>query len=161
MSDTPGRSPMRESDPLPHYVSDAPYDPNASAPMTDAQRRFYSASPWMLMWWKFRRHRLAVISGLILLLLYLAAAIAEFIAPYDLHTRHSAYIFAPPQRVHFVHEGQFLGPFVYALKTTRDMETLQTIDACFHPIGITYDAPTHRVWVACYGGAILVYDDRR
>jgi hypothetical protein len=41
------------------------------------------------------------------------------------------------------------------------MEILQTIDACFHPIGITYDAPTRRVWVACYGGAILVYDDRR
>jgi DNA-binding beta-propeller fold protein YncE len=44
---------------------------------------------------------------------------------------------------------------------TRDMEILQTIDACFHPIGITYDAPTRRVWIACYGGAILVYDDRR
>ena len=29
-----------------------------------------------------------------------------------------------------------------------------------HPIGITYDAPTRRVWVACYGGSILVYDDR-
>jgi len=44
---------------------------------------------------------------------------------------------------------------------TRDMEILQTIDACHLPIGITYDAPTRRVWVACYGGAILVYDDRR
>ncbi len=44
---------------------------------------------------------------------------------------------------------------------TRDMEILQTIDACHLPIGITYDAPTRSVWVACYGGAILVYDDRR
>jgi DNA-binding beta-propeller fold protein YncE len=44
---------------------------------------------------------------------------------------------------------------------TRDMEILQTIEACHLPIGITYDAPTRRVWVACYGGAILVYDDRR
>jgi peptide/nickel transport system permease protein len=26
-----------------------------------------------------------------------------------------------------MHEGQFLGPFVYALKTTRDMETLQRV----------------------------------
>jgi DNA-binding beta-propeller fold protein YncE len=42
-----------------------------------------------------------------------------------------------------------------------DLEVLQTVDACFHPIGITYDAPTRRVWVACYGGSILVYDDRR
>jgi YVTN family beta-propeller protein len=42
-----------------------------------------------------------------------------------------------------------------------DLRVLQTIDACFHPIGITYDAPTRRVWVACYGGAILVFNDRR
>jgi DNA-binding beta-propeller fold protein YncE len=44
---------------------------------------------------------------------------------------------------------------------TRDMEILQTIDACNLPIGITYDKPTRRVWVACYGGSILVYDDNR
>jgi DNA-binding beta-propeller fold protein YncE len=40
------------------------------------------------------------------------------------------------------------------------MRPLQTIQACFHPIGITYDEPTRRVWVACYGGSILVFDDR-
>jgi DNA-binding beta-propeller fold protein YncE len=44
---------------------------------------------------------------------------------------------------------------------TSDLEILQTVEACYHPIGITYDAPTRRVWVACYGGSILVYDDRR
>jgi YVTN family beta-propeller protein len=43
---------------------------------------------------------------------------------------------------------------------TSDMSTLQTIDACFHPIGITYDRATRRVWVACYTGSIRVYDDR-
>jgi DNA-binding beta-propeller fold protein YncE len=41
-----------------------------------------------------------------------------------------------------------------------DMKRLQTIDACYHPIGITYDRPTRRVWVACYTGSIRVYDDR-
>lgn len=43
---------------------------------------------------------------------------------------------------------------------TSDMKPLQTIDACYHPIGITYDEPTSRVWVACYTGTIRVYDDR-
>ena len=43
----------------------------------------------------------------------------------------------------------------------RDLKILQTVEACYHPIGITYDAATRRVWVACYGGSILVYDDRR
>jgi YVTN family beta-propeller protein len=40
-----------------------------------------------------------------------------------------------------------------------DLRVLQTIPACLHPIGITYDAPTRRVWVACYSGTIRVYDD--
>ena len=43
----------------------------------------------------------------------------------------------------------------------RDLEVLQTVEACYHPIGITYDGPTRRVWVACYGGSLLVFDDRR
>jgi YVTN family beta-propeller protein len=42
-----------------------------------------------------------------------------------------------------------------------DMTPLQTIDACFHPIGITYDRATQRVWVACYTGSIRVYADNR
>ncbi len=40
-----------------------------------------------------------------------------------------------------------------------DMSTLQTIEACYHPIGITYDKATRRVWVACYTGSIRVYND--
>jgi YVTN family beta-propeller protein len=43
---------------------------------------------------------------------------------------------------------------------TSDMKELQTINACYHPIGITYDRATRRVWVACYTGTIRVYDDR-
>ena len=39
------------------------------------------------------------------------------------------------------------------------LKTLQTIDACYHPIGITYDRSTRRVWVACYTGSIRVYND--
>jgi len=41
-----------------------------------------------------------------------------------------------------------------------DMRVLQSVDACYHPIGITYEPVTRRVWVACYGGSIRVYDDR-
>jgi DNA-binding beta-propeller fold protein YncE len=42
-----------------------------------------------------------------------------------------------------------------------DMRVLQTVASCDHPIGIAYEPVTRRVWVACYGGAIRVYDDRR
>lgn len=43
---------------------------------------------------------------------------------------------------------------------SRNMRVLQTINACVHPIGITYEPVTRRVWVACYTGEILVFDDR-
>ena len=43
---------------------------------------------------------------------------------------------------------------------TSNMRVLQTVEACYHPIGITYEPVTQRVWVACYGGQILVFDDR-
>ena len=77
------------------------------------------------MWWKLRRHRLAVLSGVILLLLYFAAAIAEIIAPYDLHTRHTDYLFAPPQSVHLFHEGRFVGPFVYGMDVALDLDNMR------------------------------------
>jgi DNA-binding beta-propeller fold protein YncE len=43
---------------------------------------------------------------------------------------------------------------------TSDMTPVETVSACVHPIGIAYDRTTRRVWVACYGGEIRVYDDR-
>jgi len=43
---------------------------------------------------------------------------------------------------------------------TSDMKVFQSIKACNEPIGITYDSPTSRTWVACYGGAIKIYDNK-
>jgi peptide/nickel transport system permease protein len=110
-----------------HYVNREPWDPYVAERLTAEQEKYYMAGQWKLMWWRFRRHRPAVVSMAFLALIYLSTVISEFIAPYDLQTRSSAYIFAPPQQVHLFHEGKFLGPFVYALKTTRDMETLQRV----------------------------------
>jgi YVTN family beta-propeller protein len=42
----------------------------------------------------------------------------------------------------------------------RDLELLQTVPTAPSPIGITYDAERHNVWVACYGGSILIFNDR-
>jgi peptide/nickel transport system permease protein len=110
-----------------HFVSREPWDPYVAERLTAEQEKYYMAGQWKLMWWRFRRHRPAVVSMAFLALMYLSTVISEFIAPYDLNTRNSAYIFAPPQQVHLFHEGTFLGPFVYGHKTTRDMETLQRV----------------------------------
>jgi peptide/nickel transport system permease protein len=110
---------------LAHYVSTAPFDPYSVEVMTDEQSRVYQASQLKLMWWKFRRHKLAVASGIFLAALYAMILICEFLAPYNLHTRNMDFIYAPPQRVHFFHDGQFVGPFVYGRQMRLDMDTLK------------------------------------
>ena len=81
----------------PHYVNAEPWDPYVSERLTAEQERYYMAGQWKLMWWRFRRHKPAVVSLIFLLLMYASTLFSEFIAPYGLQTRHSAYIFAPPQ----------------------------------------------------------------
>ena len=77
--------------------------------MTPEQERFYLASQWRMMWWRFRRHRLAVVAGVVLLIFYATIFVSEFLSPYALHTRHVDFIFAPPQGVHlFDDKGNFV-----------------------------------------------------
>ncbi|RWM23881.1 MAG: ABC transporter permease [Mesorhizobium sp.] len=111
--------------PLQHYVSIAPIDLQSVEAMTPEQSKVFQASQLRLMWWKFRKHRLAAISGIFLAVLYFGILICEFLAPYDLHTRNMDYIYSPPQRVHLFHNGQFVGPFVYGRQMTLDMDTLK------------------------------------
>jgi peptide/nickel transport system permease protein len=110
-----------------HWVSDAPFDPMSREVLTAEQEQFFLASQWKLMWWKFRRHPLAIASGIFLLAIYLTILFSEVIAPYGLSKKHSKYIYAPPQAIHLFHEGEFIGPFTYGYKRTRDSETLRRI----------------------------------
>jgi peptide/nickel transport system permease protein len=77
------------------------------------------------MWWKFSRHRIAVISGAILLAFYASILVSEILAPYNLHTRDTRHIYAPPQEIHLFHEGRFVGPFVYGYSMRLNMESLK------------------------------------
>jgi peptide/nickel transport system permease protein len=108
-----------------HFVSTEPFDPASAARLTPEQERFYLASQWKLMWWKFKLHRVAVVSGIVLLLMYGSTLVTEFLAPYNLHTRHTDFIYASPQRIHLFHQGRFVGPFVYEQHKQLDMETLR------------------------------------
>jgi peptide/nickel transport system permease protein len=108
-----------------HYVSNEPFDPNAAEALTPEQERFYRASQWRIMWWKFRRHRIAVISMWILAAFYGSILVSEILAPYNLHTRDARHIYAPPQRVHLFHEGRFVGPFVYGYSMRLNEQTMK------------------------------------
>ncbi len=110
---------------LEHFVSEAPFDPFSIEKLTKEQESFYMASQWKLMWWKLKRHKLALFSGLILLILYFSVAFAEVLAPYSLDTRDVKHIYAPPQAPHLFHQGSFVGPYVYGYKFTLNMQNLK------------------------------------
>jgi len=108
-----------------HYVSREPWDPYATETLTPEQERFYRASQWQIMWWKFRRHRIAVWAGIVLAAFYASILISEFIAPYHLQTRDTSHIYAPPQKLHLFHDGKFVGPFVYGYRMQLDLDQLK------------------------------------
>ncbi len=108
-----------------HFVSSEPFDPYSIEALTPEQERFYFASQWRMMWWRLKRHHLAVISGVVLAIMYLSIFASEFLAPYELHSRDTRHIYAPPQRLHLFHEGRFVGPFVYGLDFRLNMENLR------------------------------------
>ena len=112
---------------LEHYVSAAPFDPMSVERMTEEQSKVYQASQLRLMWWKFKRHKIALWSGVFLAILYSMILVAEFLAPYNLHTRNVDHIYEPPQAVRLFHDGSFVGPFVYGRKMTLDMDTLKRV----------------------------------
>lgn len=108
-----------------HYVNQEPFDPYSVTKLTPEQEAYYSAPQWKLIWWKFTRHKVAVVSLLFLSLLYSSILISEFLAPYDLHSRHTDHIYAPPQTIKLFHEGSFVGPFTYGLDYKLNMTTLK------------------------------------
>jgi len=110
---------------LEHVVDTTPFDPYSVETLTPEQERYYMASQWRMIWWRLKGHRLAVISGVILLIMYGLTVITEVVAPYNLHSRDTDHIYAPPQELHFFHEGSFEGPFVYGYDYKLNMDTLK------------------------------------
>lgn len=90
--------------------------------------RIFVATQWQLMWWKFRKHKMAVFSAVIIIVLYIIAVFCEFIAPYDPEESFIKYKYAPPSPVHIRDaEGRFRRPFVYRIVRTKDPETLRNL----------------------------------
>ena len=110
-----------------HYVDPAPFDPGKTEPVGAENESFYRASSWQLMWWKFRRHRVAVAAAFILLAFYALVPFVEVIAPYNQTKRHGDFLYAPPQAVHLMHEGRFIGPYVYPYTYSFDLESFRRV----------------------------------
>ena len=104
------------------------------------------------MWRKFKRHRLAIVGSLVLLLFYVLVAFAEVIAPVNPGRRLSKFPLAPRQRIHFIDaEGRFhLRPFVYGLEQDRDPVTLRRryreLTGERYPIRFFVHGDRYRLW---------------
>jgi peptide/nickel transport system permease protein len=120
-------------------------DPSPTQPLA-------SASQWRLMWMRFLRHRLAVVSAVVLILFYLVTLLGEVVAPYGANERNTRYIHGPPQRLHFFDaDGGFhLRPFVYGYTLTIDDDTWRRMyedeTSEMYPIGFLVHGPEYRFW---------------
>jgi len=83
---------------------------------------------WALIYRRFRRHRLAWWSGVVVIAIYIVAAFAEFVAPTGPETYSSRYTYAPPQMLKFGGrdaQGNFVLAYVNGIKSTVDPLTVQ------------------------------------
>jgi peptide/nickel transport system permease protein len=88
--------------------------------------RLSQASQLQLTWWRFRRHRLAVLSLVIVGLFYLGAVFADFLAVSDPHATDARRSFIPPQMISLFDDGAFR-PHVSGLKGVRDPKTFKLV----------------------------------
>ncbi len=82
-------------------VPSTPLDPDRVAD-PDTEARIQVAGQWRLMWWKFRKHKLAMLGGIVTLLIYFIAIFADFLAPFPTDAYSARYTYAPPQPLRFV-----------------------------------------------------------
>src|SRR6476469_241417 len=104
--------------------------------MDEAAERVVVASQWRLMRWKFRKHRLALISLVIIIILYIISFFAGFFEPKASdpsnlqspnysppgYTHQAEYVNASPMPIYWIDNGAF-SPYVYGYKKTRDPKT--------------------------------------
>jgi peptide/nickel transport system permease protein len=89
---------------------------------------FYRAGQWQLVWWKFKRHKLANIGVIVLAVFYFFAIFAGFMAPYVPLHRFKDYVTMSPSKIHIRDtQGNFRGPFVYGILRDRDPVTFRPV----------------------------------
>lgn len=115
---------MAEPDVALDPASTAAHGPGAVAPAED--RRLYIASQWQLTWWRFRRHRVAVASGIVVIGFYLVVLGADFLAYADPNASEAQRSLMPPQSIHWF-DGWRFRPHVYAVKGARDPQTFRRV----------------------------------
>jgi len=99
--------------------------PTQVEPPAEVEARAFVAPQWKLVWWKFRKHKIALFSGIVVILIYLVALFADFLAPFDPSRTDSIYLYAPPQTLQFSLEPENFGPYVNGYTSKVDPVALR------------------------------------
>ena len=100
--------------------------PGAAGAGVVAEDRVAVATQWQLIWWRFRKHKLAVGGTIVLVLFYIVSLFADFFAYVDPSESEAQRSLMAPQPIHWIDDGKF-SPYVYALKGTRDPLTFKRV----------------------------------
>ena len=95
--------------------------------LEEKEAQAYLASQWRLVWWKFRKHKVALISGVVIIAIYLVAVFTEFLAPAPPDRMDSRYLYAPPQALHLLDRQGRIGLHVNGLKSEIDPIALRRV----------------------------------
>lgn len=92
---------------IPEAITPAP----AKIAQDSAEERVSVASNWTLIWWRFKKHRLALVFSAVLIFMYIIVLIPDFFATEDPEYTNAQQSFIPPRPLYLFDNGQ-LAPWV-------------------------------------------------
>lgn len=136
-----------------------PLHPDTEAPaggmeaVAGDEERIEVASQWKLMWWRFRKHKLAMIGGVVTIMIYLVAIFAEFLAPFPPGLHSTQHTYAPPQPLRLLErteDGTRFRPHVYGYTVEIDPVALRRTfvvdDSEAIPVGLFVRGEPYRLF---------------
>jgi peptide/nickel transport system permease protein len=110
-------------------MSDGQPEPKTTPPVLVVKNegeRLYYATQWQLMWWQYKKNRMAFVGMFVLAIMYFMALFAGALAPYDSVERFGGLEMAPPTKIHIRdQDGKWQRPFIYKFDFKINMDTLR------------------------------------
>jgi peptide/nickel transport system permease protein len=120
---------MAQLVPAPQADTDVALGAGAAIATSIAEERVSVASQWQLMWWRFRKHKLAMVAAVVVMIFYTAVLFADFLAYSDPEVSEAQRGLIAPQPIHWIDNDGSFGPYVHGLSGKRDPVTFKRVYA--------------------------------
>ena len=110
----------------------------------------YAGNQWYMVWNSFQKNKLAVVSLVLIVIMYIVVVFAGFFAPYNHNSKSSRYSYGKPTKIHVRDaEGNWQAPFVYGTKQVNDpvmlTRTLKEDTSVIYPIRFFVKGESYRI----------------